>query len=71
MKEMVIKVNGKEVQLKEGVTIKELLKRHNIQMPDYVMVYVNGEMLEQERYDEVIVKDQDMIEFVFFMSGGR
>ncbi|XWX63435.1 sulfur carrier protein ThiS [Desulfitobacterium sp. AusDCA] len=68
---MVIKVNGKEVQLKEGVTIKELLKRHNIQMPDYVMVYVNGEMLEQERYDEVIVKDQDMIEFVFFMSGGR
>lgn len=67
---MVIKVNGKEVNLEKEVTIKELLVLQHIMMPDYVTVQVNDKLVEQDRYNEVMVKEHDLIEFLFFMGGG-
>lgn len=67
---MVIKVNGKEVNLEEEVTIKELLVLQEVQMPEYVTVQVNEELVNQGRFNEVKVKDQDTIEFLYFMGGG-
>lgn len=70
MKTLVIKVNGKDVHLENEVTIKELLVLQNIVRPDYVTVQVNDKLLEQDRYHQVMVKDHDTIEFIFFMGGG-
>ncbi|HVJ49046.1 sulfur carrier protein ThiS [Desulfitobacterium sp.] len=67
---MVIKVNGKEVNLEKEVTIKELLVIQQVQMPDYVTVQVNEELVDQGRFNEVVVKDQDTVEFLYFMGGG-
>lgn len=67
---MVIKVNGKEVNLENEVTVKELLVLQQVQMPDYVTVQVNEELVDQGRFNEVVVKDQDSIEFLYFMGGG-
>lgn len=67
---MVIKVNGKEVNLEKEVTIKELLVVQQVQMPEYVTVQVNEELVDQGRFNEVMVKDQDTIEFLYFMGGG-
>lgn len=67
---MIIKVNGKEVNLEKEVTIKELLVLQQVQMPDYVTVQVNEELVDQGRFNEVVVKDQDAIEFLYFMGGG-
>lgn len=67
---MIIKVNGKEVNLENEVTIKELLVLQQVQMPDYVTVQVNEELVDQGRFNEVVVKDQDTIEFLYFMGGG-
>ena len=67
---MVIKVNGTEVNLEAEVTIKELLVLQHIIMPDYVTVYVNDKLVDQERYNEVMVKEEDTIEFIIFMGGG-
>lgn len=67
---MVIKVNGKEVNLEQEVTIKELLVLQKVQMPEYVTVQVNEELVDQGRFNEVKVKDQDTIEFLYFMGGG-
>jgi sulfur carrier protein len=39
-------------------------------MPDYVTVQVNEELVDQGRFNEVVVKDQDSIEFLYFMGGG-
>lgn len=68
---MIIKVNGKEVNLEKEVTIKELLVLQQVQMPDYVTVQVNEELVDQGRFNEVVVKDQDAIEFLYFMGGGN
>lgn len=67
---MVIKVNGKEVNLENEVTVKELLVLQQVQMPDYVTVQVNDELVDQGRFNEVVVKDQDTIEFLYFIGGG-
>ncbi len=70
MKRVIIKVNGKDVNLDNEVTIRELLVLHNIVRPDYVIVQVNDKLLEQDRYNQVMVKDHDTIEFLFFTGGG-
>ncbi|WP_425801349.1 sulfur carrier protein ThiS [Desulfitobacterium sp. Sab5] len=67
---MIIKVNGKEVTLEKEVTIKELLVIQEVEMPDYVTVQVNEELVDQGRFNEVRVKEQDTIEFLYFMGGG-
>lgn len=67
---MIIKVNGKEVNLEQEVTIKELLTLQQVEMPDYVTVQVNEELVDQGRFEEVVIKDQDTIEFLYFMGGG-
>lgn len=67
---MIIKVNGKEVELEKEITIKELLVQQQVEMPEYVTVQVNEEFIEQGQFDEFVVKDQDSIEFLYFMGGG-
>ncbi|XWX61430.1 sulfur carrier protein ThiS [Desulfitobacterium sp. AusDCA] len=67
---LIIKVNGKEVTLEKEVTIKELLVIQEVEMPDYVTVQVNEELVDQGRFNEVRVKEQDTIEFLYFMGGG-
>ena len=67
---LIIKVNGKEVHLEKEVTIKELLVIQEVEMPDYVTVQINEELVDQGRFNEVWVKDQDTIEFLYFMGGG-
>lgn len=67
---MVIKVNGKEVDLEKEVTIRELLVVQQVQMPEYVTVQLNDEFVDRGQFDEVLVKENDTIEFLYFMGGG-
>ncbi len=69
---MKLKINGKEeiVELKER-TILELLQVKDVQMPDMVSVELNGEILNKDKYKEPILKDGDIIEFLYFMGGGE
>ncbi|HOJ77602.1 MAG TPA: sulfur carrier protein ThiS [Bacillota bacterium] len=68
---MQLKINGKEeeVQLKVG-NITELLAVKNVEMPEMVSVELNGEILERAAYETTLVKDNDQIEFLYFMGGG-
>lgn len=68
---MLIKVNGKNVNLEEEVTLRELLVIQQVEMPDYVTVQVNEEFIERDQFDNIIVKNQDVVEFLYFMGGGR
>ena len=67
---MKIKINGKEKQLEKEVSILELLKIHNVQMPEMVSVELNGEILDREDFAGSLVKENDVIEFLYFMGGG-
>jgi sulfur carrier protein len=67
---MKIKANGKEVLLEKELTVKELLKIQNVEMQDYVTVQVNDEFIVRDDFETLIIKDGDVVEFLYFMGGG-
>ncbi len=68
---MKLTVNGKiESFEKESLTIEELLKLKKVKMPEMVTVELNGTILEREKFKTTYVKDNDSIEFIYYMGGG-
>jgi sulfur carrier protein len=67
---MKVKVNGEIKEIKDLVTITELLKIENVEMPDMVSVQLNGEFVERAEFTTLVVKEDDQIEFLYFMGGG-
>ena len=67
---MKIKANGNEVELEKELVVKELLTILNVEMPDYVTVQVNDELIASEDFDKTVVKEGDVVEFLYFMGGG-
>ncbi|MFT5170503.1 MAG: sulfur carrier protein [Candidatus Marinamargulisbacteria bacterium] len=68
---MDLTINGeKETLTQDGLTVTELLKAKNVDMPDMVSVELNGEILEREAFGKTQVKSGDEVEFLYFMGGG-
>ena len=63
-------INGKEANITDGLTVTELLAQENVQMPDMVSVELNGQILKRTRFDRTVLKDDDKVEFLYFMGGG-
>jgi sulfur carrier protein len=70
---MIITINGKETQLPENAarTIDSLLAELEVSQPLYVTVEVNGEILDRPTFETTPVAPGDVIEFLYFMGGGR
>ncbi len=68
---MNIVING-DKETVEGVTltVTELLKVKNVDMPDMVSVQLNGEFVERETFSDQKVTEGDEVDFLYFMGGG-
>ncbi len=64
-------VNGKETNITDGLTINELLVEQNVKMPQMVSVELNGQILKRSEFDQTVLKDDDKVEFLYFMGGGN
>lgn len=67
---MKITVAGEAKEVKDGLTIAELIKQENVENPDYVTVSVNDEFAESESFSSQELHDGDVVEFLYFMGGG-
>ena len=67
---MKITINGEAKELRDGLSITELLVVENVEMPEIVSVQLNDEFLKQDEYAATIVKENDDINFLYFMGGG-
>lgn len=67
---MNIKVNGEQKNYEQILTVTELLKVEDVSMPDMVTVQLNGEFLERVSFSEIKLKDNDEVDFLYFMGGG-
>ena len=65
---MQLTINGKEENL-EVSTVMDVLKVKEID-PQLVAVEVNTQMIDQENLGTTSLKEDDKIEFLFFMGGG-
>jgi len=67
---MKLVVNGKETNFSEGLTVSQLLVEQKVKMPDMVSVELNGQILRRIEFESTALKDDDKIEFLYFMGGG-
>jgi sulfur carrier protein len=67
---MKLLVNGKETSFSDGLTVSELLVEQKVKMPDMVSVELNGQILRRTEFERTVLKDDDKVEFLYFMGGG-
>lgn len=64
-------ISGKEEEIDaSSITVKELLELKKVEMPEYVSVELNEEILQRSAYGETYLREGDRIEFLYFMGGG-
>ena len=69
---MNLKINGKEKTVDGSeLSVTDLLKLENVDMPEMVSVELNGTILDRDNFGTQTVKDGDTLEFLYFMGGGQ
>lgn len=64
-----MQINGKNTPYTEEKTLQALLLELGYK-PQYVAVELNEEIVSRDRFEQVILKDTDVLEIVTFMGGG-
>lgn len=67
---MKIRVSGKVIEVKDNLTVMQLMEQQKVETPQYVTVAVNNAFLPTERYECFSLKEGDTVEFLYFMGGG-
>lgn len=68
---MKLKINGVEKTFNnEALSVKELLIENKVQSPDMVTVQLNGSFVKNDVFDNTFLKENDEIDFLYFMGGG-
>jgi sulfur carrier protein len=63
-------VTGKTIDTTDGLTVSELLVKENVKMPEMVSVELNGKILKRSEFETTSLKDDDKVEFLYYMGGG-
>jgi sulfur carrier protein len=50
--------------------VSELIKQLLVENPEMVSVQVNEEFAEREDWDSIQIKEDDKVDFLYFMGGG-
>lgn len=67
---MNVTVAGNKKEYRAGITIEELILEEEIESPEYVTVTLNDEFLDRATFDTTVLKEGDVVEFLYFMGGG-
>ena len=67
---MKLTINGEAKEIKDNVSLPELLIIENVEQPDMVSVQLNDEFVRQDEHKSITLKDGDEINFLYFMGGG-
>lgn len=64
-----IKLNNRDCEWQEGLTVEELLKRKNYTYAR-IIVLINTKPIAEEDYTATIIHDGDNVEAIHLMAGG-
>ncbi|MBO5209356.1 MAG: sulfur carrier protein ThiS [Lachnospiraceae bacterium] len=67
---MKIIVSGEVKEVKDNLTIAELIELEKVETPQYVSVSVNDEFAKSENFATDKLHEGDVVEFLYFMGGG-
>ena len=66
---MIVQVNGEKKEIKEGLSMAELLAELEIR-PGRVVVELNRDVLARDAHGATVLKEGDAVEIVHFVGGG-
>ncbi len=67
---MKVTINGNPDEVSGEITISELLSEKHVASPGMVSVEHNGVVLRRADFAEVRVRENDQVEFLYFLGGG-
>ena len=67
---MKLTVSGQTKEYKEGLTVAELVVLENVETPEYATAAVNDDLHSARDFENIVLKDGDVVEFLYFMGGG-
>ena len=65
-----IYVNGDAQEVSLPLSVSELIKQLLVENPEMVSVQVNEEFAERDDWDSIQIKEDDKVDFLYFMGGG-
>ena len=68
---MTVTIAGVKKEIAEGTTIAKLIVDENVDNPQYVTVTVNDEFVDRDAFETSTLKENDTVEFLYFMGGGQ
>jgi sulfur carrier protein len=69
---MKIKVNGESQAVdRTSLTVGDLLTLNNVEHPETVSVQLNGRFVDSKLYPTTNIQEDDEIDFLYFLGGGR
>lgn len=63
-------VSGDRRTVAGDTTIEKLLIAEKVEMPEYVSVSVNEQFIAKEEFSYFVLRDGDVVEFLYYMGGG-
>ena len=67
---MKVTIAGNVKDIAEGTTLAQLVIDEKVENPEYVTVTFNDEFVENHDLENVVIKENDNIEFLYFMGVG-
>ncbi|CDA72743.1 thiamine biosynthesis protein ThiS [Ruminococcus sp. CAG:579] len=68
---MTITAAGNKKEVADGLTVAQLIIDEKVETPEYVTVTINDEFVESGTFESTVLKDGDVVEFLYFMGGGQ
>lgn len=68
---MIITVTGVKKEVKDGLTVAQLIVDEKVETPQYVTVSVNDDFVDSSAFESTVLKENDNVEFLYFMGGGQ
>ncbi|MBP3808825.1 MAG: sulfur carrier protein ThiS [Eubacterium sp.] len=66
---MILTVAGEKKEFNDGLTVSQLIEAQS-EDALYVTVSINDEFVARDEHDNIVLKDGDVVEFLYFMGGG-
>ena len=64
-----IQLNGNPYEINYGTNLNELLNKLKIEK-NKVAIEINGEIIEKDKYQNLVLNKDDIVEIVHFIGGG-
>ena len=67
---MQIILSGKNQNVKESITVAQLIEQEQLETPKHVKGAVNDAFVEAEAFEKTVLQEGDVVELLTFMGGG-